>query len=146
MKNWSEVNESGDLPAGIHAASLEDVIGRFGTGNPQRLRVGWRLRHVHALAASTGAVARFIIFGSFITDEPHPNDVDIFMIMQDSFDVSQVPAEVKVVFDHTVAQNSLGASIFWIRRVAATGGEDSVISHWQRKRDGTLRGIVEVLP
>ena len=145
MKTWPALNHHGDLPPGLHTASLEDVLQQFGTGSPQRLLVGRRLRHIHALANSTRALARFIIFGSFVTAKPHPNDVDIFMIMQDFFDVSKVPTEPRMVFDHAAAQNYLGASIFWIRRIAAIGGEESAVFDWQRKRDGTLRGIVEVL-
>ena len=67
------------------------------------------------------------------------------MIMQDFFDVTQVAQDAKAVFDHAAAQNYLGASVFWIRRIAALGGEESAISHWGIKRDGTRRGIVEVL-
>jgi len=43
------------------------------------------------------------------------------------------------------AENYEGASIFWMRRMAALGGEEAAIAHWQVKRDGTLRGIVEVI-
>lgn len=67
------------------------------------------------------------------------------MLMDDSFDVSQVSADQRLVFDHTVAQNLLGASVFWIRRAAAMGGENSTIEYWQIKRDGSKRGIVEVV-
>lgn len=38
-----------------------------------------------------------------------------------------------------------GASVFWIRRVAALGGEEEALEHWQTKRDKTRRGIVEVI-
>ena len=34
---------------------------------------------------------------------------------------------------------------FWIRRAAALGGEDATIAHWQIKRDGTKRGILEII-
>ena len=44
-----------------------------------------------------------------------------------------------------MAQNYEGASIFWIRRLAALEGEKATIEHWQLKRDGTKRGIVEVI-
>jgi len=43
------------------------------------------------------------------------------------------------------AENYEGASIFWMRRMAALGGEEATMAHWQVKRDGTLRGIVEVI-
>jgi len=49
-----------------------------------------------------------------------------------------------LVFDHAAAQNLLGASVFWVRKAAALGGEEATIAHWQIKRDGGKRGIVEV--
>jgi hypothetical protein len=35
--------------------------------------------------------------------------------------------------------------VFWLRRLAALGGEEHAIAGWQIKRDGTLRGIVEIV-
>jgi hypothetical protein len=65
--------------------------------------------------------------------------------MEDSIDVRQVSPEARLVFDHAAAQNLLGASVFWIRRAAALGGEAATIGHWQIKRDGNKRGILEVI-
>jgi hypothetical protein len=42
------------------------------------------------------------------------------------------------------ADNLLGASIFWLRRLAALDGEQAAIEHWQLKRNGRKRGIVEI--
>jgi len=140
-----DLNESGDLPIGIHAASLEEVIARFGTRSGQRLQVADRLRRIYSLALGTGHLARFIIFGSFVTDKPDPNDVDVFLLMEDSFDAAQLVGEAAILFDHLAAQSYFGASIFWVRRLAAFGGEAATIEHWQVKRGGVRRGIVEVL-
>lgn len=141
---WPEFNSEGDLPLGVYKASLSDVIEHFGVGTPQRRIVGRRLIRVFELASSTGHLSRFIIFGSFVTAKPSPNDVDIFMLMEDSFEVSQMTGAASVVFRQSTAQNWLGASIFWLRRFAAIGGEQAAIEDWQFKRDGTRRGIVEV--
>jgi len=121
------------------------VIEHFGTGTAQRQIVGRRLARILELASSTGHLSRFIIFGSFVTSKPAPNDVDIFMLMDDSFDADQLPLAATVVFRQTTAQNWLGASVFWLRRFAAIGGEHIAIEDWQHKRDGTRRGIVEVI-
>lgn len=40
---------------------------------------------MYALAKASGHLARFIVFGSFVTAKPAPNDVDIFLLMSDSF-------------------------------------------------------------
>ncbi|HZS07653.1 MAG TPA: hypothetical protein VFD58_22650 [Blastocatellia bacterium] len=145
MKEWPEFDSNGDLPPGIHQAALADVLQHFGEGTLKRRLVAQRLERIYRLASGTGQMARFIVFGSFITAKPEPGDVDIFMLIDDSFDSNQVQGEAAIIFDHLAAQNVEGASVFWIRRMAAIGGEQSALEHWQIKRDGSQRGIVEVI-
>ncbi len=144
MKEWPEFNDNGDLPVGIHQATLAEVVEHFGQSNFQRRIMAQRLVRIYDLAQSTGQVARFIVYGSFITAKPFPNDVDIFMLMEDTFDLYQWSDEVAVIFDHMACQNYEGASVFWVRKMAAIGGEQAAIEFWQTKRDDTNRGIVEV--
>ena len=40
----------GDLPAGIHRATLAEVLERFGSGSSQRMLVGLRLERVYNVA------------------------------------------------------------------------------------------------
>lgn len=144
MSAFPDFNASGDLPPGAHCAPLAAVLEHFGVGTEQRRIVAQRLARIHRLAIGTGDLARFIVFGSFITDKAAPNDVDIFLVMADRFDVATVAGETRHVFDHMAAHNLLGASVFWIPRAACLGGEDAAVLDWQIKRDGARRGIVEV--
>lgn len=144
MKEWPEFDSNGDLPVGIHTATLAEVIEHFGQSNFQRRIMTQRLARIYDLAQSTDQVARFIVYGSFITAKPFPNDVDIFMLMEDTFDLDQLNDEAAVVFDHMACQNYEGASVFWVRKIAAIGGEQDAVEFWQTKRDDTKRGIVEV--
>ena len=73
-----------------------------------------------------------------------PNDVDIFLVMADDFDVATVAGQTRYVSDRMAAHNLLGASVFWIPRAACLGGENAAVLDWQIKRDGARRGIVEV--
>ena len=66
-------------------------------------------------------------------------------LCEDTFDIRQVADEIRIIFNHMAAQNYEGASIFWLRRLAALDGEEAAIEHWQIKRDGKKRAIVEVL-
>jgi hypothetical protein len=84
------------------------------------------------------------VFGSFVTEKHEPNDVDVFMIMDDNFDMGPHNGEARLLFDHGTAQDHFGCSVFWLRRMAAMGGEQAAIEDWQIKRDGTERGIVEI--
>ena len=136
---------TGDLPEGVYRATLKQVLERFGGGTRQRLAVANRLEQIYRTARSTGLVARFVIYGSFVTQKREPNDVDVFLIMEDSFDLAQVAGEARLLFDHLAAQTHFGASVFWVRRLGCFGGEQAAIEHWQTKRDRGKRGIVEIV-
>jgi hypothetical protein len=137
--------DSGDLPLGVHPASLPEILFRFGTGSARRNAIAIRLERIARLARATGHLARFIVFGSFVTAKPKPNDVDVFLLMEDSFDASQLTGEALLLFDHSSAQTHLGASVFWFRRLACLEGEQAAVEYWQIKRDGSFRGIVELI-
>lgn len=143
--NWPEFNEQRDLPVGVYQATLAEVITQFGSGTPQRRLVAQRLARIYNLAASTGSLIRFIVYGSFVTSKPTPNDVDIFLLMDDGFDPARLLGEASVIFYHMAGQTYEGASIFWTTRTGALGGEQLSIEDWQLKRDKTRRGIVEVI-
>lgn len=145
LEEWPDFDEKGDLPPGIHQAPLAEVLRHFGKGTAQRQIMARRLEHIYQLAVGTGHLARFIIFGSFVTAKPNPGDVDVFLLMEDTFEVSQLSGEAALIFDHVVTQNYEGASIFWIRRLAVLEGEEETVAYWQLKRDGSRRGIVEVV-
>ena len=125
-----ELTDSGELPPGVHRASLQETLERFAIGHAQRIVVGERLERIHHLAAATGHLARFVVFGSFVTNKPEPNDVDVFLVMDDSFDGDTLQGESALVFDHAAADVHFGASVFWVRRLATLGGEQSMVEYW----------------
>lgn len=140
-------NSHGDLPEGVHPATLDEVLARFGQGSPQRQTVTARLIRVHQLASATGKLLRFVIFGSYITAKLDPNDVDIILLMQDDFAEQDYDPDLFPVFDHLRAQDELGVSLFALRPGFVIGEDaDAFIAHWQIKRDRGRRGIVEVVP
>ena len=138
-------NEEGDLPAGVHRATLAEVLERFGQGSVQRRAVAARLNRLHQLAVSTGHLARCVVFGSFVTAKADPNDVDVILLMEDSFDLAAVTGEAALVFQHMEADAHFGASVFWTKRSGAIGGEQAMIEYWQVRREGGQRGIVEIV-
>jgi len=138
-------NEEGDLPPGVYPAALSDVLERFGQGSVQRRAVADRLNRIYRLTASTGQLARFVVFGSFVTAKAEPNDVDIVLLMEDSFDLASVTGEAALVFQHMEADAHFGASVFWTKRSGAIGGEQAMIEYWQARRQGGQRGIVEIV-
>lgn len=140
-----QLSGDGELPPGVHAASLREVVERFGIGSAQRRSVALRLERVYGLTRSTDHLARFVVFGSFVTTKADPQDVDVFLIMADTFDASRLMEDARLLFDHSAAQALFGASVFWVRQSAAWPDEEAAIEFWQVKRTGGRRGIVEIV-
>jgi hypothetical protein len=140
-----QLNRAGELPEGVHQATMDEVIAQFGSGTSQRHAVTARLQHIYHLARATGKLERLILFGSYITAKPDPNDVDIVLVMRDDFDVQTCDEESQTLFDHPRATETFGASVFWIRpALLILETLEEFIAHWQITRDQTRRGIVEV--
>jgi hypothetical protein len=140
-----EFNEQGDLPVGVHHATLDEVLTLFGHGTPQRQVVTAQLVRIYELARATGKLLRFVIFGSYVTVKPAPNDIDIILVMRDDFEVAECDAQTQPLFDHLRAQQIFGASVFSVRpSTVLLATIDEFISYWQIKRDQTQRGIIEV--
>ena len=140
-----EFDEQGDLPVGIHQATLDEVLTRFGYGTPQRQLVTAQLVRIYELARATGKLLRFVIFGSYVTAKPAPNDIDISLVMRDDFEVAECDEQTQPLFDHLHAQQIFGASVFSVRpSTALLATVDEFISYWQIKRDQSKRGIIEV--
>ncbi len=141
-----ESDSKGDLPLGVHSATIKDVVDRFGHGTRQREEVTSKLQRVYEVARRTGKLERFVLFGSYVTSKPAPNDIDIILIMRDDFREEDYTEDLLPVLDHQPAQSELGASIFWIRsRSILLESVDEFVAHWQIKRDLTQRGIVEIV-
>jgi hypothetical protein len=138
-------NEEGDLPPGVYRATLSGVLEHFGRGTVQRRAVADRLNRIYQLVASTRQLARFAVFGSFVTAKAEPNDVDIVLIMEDKFDLAAVTGEAALVFQHMEADAHFGASVFWTTRSGALGGAQAMIEYWQVRREGGRRGIIEIV-
>jgi hypothetical protein len=142
-----DFNEHGDLPEGVHAANFVEVLARFGSGTGQRIEVTGRLQRIWDMANATRKLDRFILFGSYVSDTPSPKDVDVILVMHDDFRPGNCPEQCLALFNHQRAEHELGASIFWIRPgMLLQEPIDLFVAHWQIKRDGRRRGIVEVQP
>jgi hypothetical protein len=107
--------------------------------------VAQRLERIYRVSTGTSQVARFVVFGSFVTAKREPADVDVFLLTEDTFDMGRLTGEARVLFDHAAAQALFGASVFWLRRLASLGGEEQAIRGWQIRRDGKRRGIIEIV-
>ncbi len=77
-------DEHGYLPPGVHRATLEEIVARFGWQSDLRRVEAESLEWLIELARKAGA-ERLIVNGSFVTAKPEPNDVDCLVLTGPGF-------------------------------------------------------------
>src|SRR5262249_2324619 len=108
-------NHDGNLPEGLHVATVDEVLARFATPSTRRQWLGERLRSPLALAQSTGDLAQVFLWGSFVTSKEVPNDLDVLLVMDMEFVVEAVPAQAQLIFDHVQGRLQFQADVFWTK-------------------------------
>ncbi len=76
-----DFNKDGYLPPGIHAASLAEVVKRFGTASEARSKQAELLRQVVEAAKSYTTIKRVLVWGSFVTNKQKPADLDYSIVV-----------------------------------------------------------------
>jgi hypothetical protein len=70
---------NGNLPAGIHRCTIDELRARFGSGSEERVtEISELLQFIEA--ARRAGVRRLLVNGSFVTAKPAPNDVDVVVL------------------------------------------------------------------
>jgi Luciferase-like monooxygenase len=99
----------------------------------------YKVRNVHIVPKAVQAL-HLPLFVVAMPDAPSTERV-----VRKSFNTVYA-REARFLFVHAAAQTHFGGSVFWLRRLAVFDDEHITISHWQIKRDGSSRGIVEIIP
>lgn len=86
-----EFSPEGLLPEGIIECTPEEVFERFGRfqTSDRRPRLTSQLKeYIEELRAA--AVAKYLLIdGSYVTQEPTPNDIDLLLVLRDSVDLNE---------------------------------------------------------
>jgi len=134
----------GNLPKGVHQATLGELRARFGVGSARRKWLMKRLEEIVELVKSTGRLERVVVWGSFVTSKSFPGDVDLLLVMDRDFTVDGLDPETATVFDYTQARIAFDSDIFWAK---SSIGEETLslwLETYQQTRDFKPCGIVEV--
>jgi hypothetical protein len=103
-----EFNSHGDLPEGLHKATLAEVLERFGRGSEARQEATAVLQRIHRLVTATRKLERFIVFGSYITAKPAPHDVDVVLVMKDDFSLAACDEQTRALRSSTGGRGDRG--------------------------------------
>ena len=128
------MNELGYLPPGVHVASLDEVIARFGVGNEQRQAQGESLRWLLPICRQAG-ISRMLINGSFVTARDEPMDVDIALLQGPAYSaISDSAAEIRQ-----------GLPFLDIKVVNEQDYSFFINSLFVRDRSRVSKGVIEVI-
>ena len=76
-----DFDDEGFLPQGIYAATLQDVIERYGQSSEVRKRLSNLLQQVVETAVNYSTIKRILVWGSFVTAKSEPNDLDYSIVV-----------------------------------------------------------------
>ena len=138
-------NADGNLPEGIHQASLTEVLARFGVGSARRKWLGDRMGELLSHAKTTGKLHRVFLWGSYVTAKKSPNDLDLLLVMAEDFSLDQLRQEQRVLFDHAQARIRFQADVFWTKVSIGQETLELWLDTYQVSKDLNRRGIVEVI-
>jgi hypothetical protein len=134
------LNKSGLLPIGIHTATWEELIEKFGFNeHRQRLLAGLKIGLV--LLQKYGCT-EVCIDGSFTTAKPFPNDVDV------CYDNTNINWK-KFIKDHPEFNDVKNGSKIQKEKYqsefyAYNAFEDSILQFFQFDRNNNPKGIVKI--
>lgn len=137
-------NIDGNLPEGIYLVEEEEFINHFSSSSARRKWLGDRMRELLALIKSTGQLDRIFVWGSFVSAKESPNDVDMLLLMKETFQLERIAEDSRVIFDHVAARIRFHTDIFWSKSAI---GEETLrlwLDTYQMTKDFKRRGIVEV--
>jgi hypothetical protein len=127
-------DEHGNLPAGMHSATLDEIADRFGRESELRRLEMESLVWLVDLARRAGVV-RLIVNGSFVADVYEPNNVDCVLLIGPDY-----PRDA-------VADAELQQGLPFLQMAFAT---QAVFDHYvdvffATDRRGVAKGMIEVL-
>ena len=142
-----DFNSDGNLPPGVHHASLTEIESRFGefTISDRRVMLFSKFKQLVEMAKFSGIVKRIIIGGSFVSAKPVPNDVDVVIVIAKDVEIETLAQSEYVVADRDALRRVLKGDDFDVIVVREeTTRMQTIIEFFQSNRDNKPVGVVEV--
>ncbi len=142
-----EFDADGDLPPGIHLATLTEVERRYGRFNAsdRRVKLFARLAQIFNLARASGIAERLVIGGSFVTGKAEPNDVDLVIMLAAEIDFDALTPSQYVVASRQAMRRVVRGHDYDVLMVrAGTSSVEPTLEFFQSTRSDKRVGLVEV--
>src|SRR5207249_3519198 len=122
------------LAPGVHPATLDEVIARFGSDSNVRRDIAQSLGWLIPLCHRAG-IARLILNGSFISDVLEPNDADCVLLQGPGYNEQSIAA----------AELEQGLPFLSLQIVREQAFDHLVNRYFATNRSGVGKGVVEVM-
>lgn len=113
------LTSDGFLPPGIHDCSLDDIRARFGgfQGSDQRPRLFNLLIELVKAMQRCALFDALLVDGSFVTDKPAPNDVDVLAVLRPGHDFERdLSAAEYAIVSRTLLRRRFGFDVLLAER------------------------------
>jgi predicted nucleotidyltransferase len=145
MNSLPSFQSNGNLPSGIWRVSWEEFSAYFGHTNARRSNLLSQLtRLIDDVRRATSLVGLYV-FGSYVTSKTHPGDLDLLLVVQSGFQTEDLDEILKLPFDHEQARRIYECDVFWIGIAPDSPTLALLLDTYQRDRNRSQRGIVEIL-
>ena len=118
----------------------------FGMSTARRQFLYERLCAVVTRLHETGQVRHIYLFGSFPSEAPLPNDVDLFVVMAAGFHTTGLSGELLAVFVHDSCRIRYNVDVFWVTESIGAEPIADALAVFSRDRKFRPQSIVEVIP
>lgn len=139
---------TGELPPGIHMATIAEIESTFGQSNDRRRLLLKGLKEAMAVF-KVANVSKIFVDGSFTTDKEEPNDIDGCwsaegvdeQLLDRRFWDFETPQEFER--NRNEIKNEFGID-FFIAEIIEGGSGKPFPEFFQTNRDGDPKGIIQI--
>jgi hypothetical protein len=135
-------NAIGELPPGVHAATLAEVEAVFVTTLKRRVLFDGLRRAL--LNLTRAGVRRVFIDGSFVTTKADPNDVDGCWEWNDAVNIDLLDPVLLDFAHHRQAMKDTYGVDFFLADWQEAGSGLTFLEFFQRNRADVPKGIVQI--
>ncbi len=142
------LNSDGLLPVGIHETTLDEIRQRFGSfqGSDQRSHLFARLLELASAMQRSGIFESLLIDGSFVTDKPAPNDIDLIAVLRPDHDFERdLPISEYALVSRTMLARRFRFDVVVAERDSAVYKTYVEFFNLVREAPGLKKGILRVV-
>jgi uncharacterized protein DUF6932 len=142
-----DLDPSGLLPPGLHPCTLVEVAERFGRFNrtDRRVHLARKLEEYFGEIRATGMAAWIVVNGSFVTEKPDPEDIDLILVLPREHDLGAQlrPFEYNALSRRRVRKRH-GFDVFVAREGSAEFAEYLAFFEQVKHQPGRRKGLLRV--